>query len=192
VVAVSGAPAGAILGIDPGLLHTGWAVIATGGLGRSVNGARAIAYGVISTRPDDLLSVRLAAVYDGLTAVIEKYHPVSCALEGVFFGLNAKTALSLGQARGAAILATAQRGLSMGEYPPATIKDTIVGEGRAEKEQVAYMVRRLLALDHDPKPDHCSDALAVALTHLTLGGRLAQLSARAASVPAATAKECVQ
>jgi crossover junction endodeoxyribonuclease RuvC len=123
-------------------------------------------------------------------------------LEGVFFGLNAKTALALGQARGVAILATAQRGLPMGEYPPATIKDTIVGQGRAEKEQVIYMVRHLLTLDHDPKPDHCADAFAVALTHLTLCGRLARLTntTGAAGIAAANAvdatdnraKECVR
>ena len=157
-----------ILGIDPGLSHTGWAIVST------ADGAdakpRAVAYGVISTDSGDELNTRLAAIYDGLAAVIERYRPTTCALEGVFFGLNAKTALSLGQARGAAILATSQRGLPLGEYPPATIKQTIVGEGRAEKEQVTYMVRHLLALDHDPKPDHCADALAVALTHLTLGG----------------------
>jgi len=127
---------------------------------------QAVAYGVISTNAKDMLSQRLAVIFDDLTAVIERYQPTSCALEGVFFGLNAKTALSLGQARGAAILATAHKGLDMGEYPPATIKQAIVGTGNAEKEQVTYMVRQLLDLDHDPRPDHCADALAVAITHM--------------------------
>ena len=163
-----------ILGIDPGLQHTGWALVSVDA-GAGSKAPQAVAYGVISTDAKDPLSDRLAAIYDGLTAVIERYQPTSCALEGVFFGLNAKTALSLGQARGAAILATSQRGLTLGEYPPATIKQTIVGEGRAEKEQITYMVRHLLHMDHDPKPDHCADALAVALTHLTLSGRLGQL-----------------
>ena len=152
-----------ILGIDPGLCHTGWAVVSTtAGKTRP----RAVAYGVISTRAADALNMRLAIIHDDLTAVIERYQPTTCALEGVFFGLNAKTALTLGQARGAAILATSKQGLEMGEYPPATIKQSIVGTGQAEKEQVTYMVRQLLELDHDPKPDHCADALAVALTHL--------------------------
>jgi crossover junction endodeoxyribonuclease RuvC len=121
------------------------------------------------------LSARLSAIYEGITEVIETYRPTAFALEGVFFGVNAKSALALGQARGVAILAGARRGLELGEYPPATIKQVIVGEGRADKAQIAYMVRTLLALDHDPKPDHCSDALAAALTHVTMSGRIAQL-----------------
>jgi len=155
-----------VLGIDPGLRHTGWAIVGTQ---QGVSKAQARAYGVINTETTDALNMRLAAIYDGLDAVIERYQPTSCALEGVYFGLNAKTALSLGQARGVAILATSKRGLRLGEYPPATIKMSIVGTGQAEKEQVTYMVRQLLALDHDPKPDHCADALAVALTHLAHG-----------------------
>jgi len=156
-----------ILGIDPGLQHTGWAILTTPD-GKTK--PKAAAYGVISTDAKDALSLRLAAIYDGLSEVIEHYQPTSCALEGVFFGLNAKTALSLGQARGAAILATSKRGLNMGEYPPATIKQSIVGTGQADKGQITYMVRQLLGLDHDPKPDHCADALAVALTHLAYIG----------------------
>jgi len=156
-----------ILGIDPGLQHTGWAIIDTS-LGK--NKPQAIAYGVIDTKACDELNQRLADIYDGLDAVIERYQPASAALEGVYFGLNAKTALTLGQARGVAILATSKRGLILGEYPPATIKLSIVGNGNAEKDQVTYMMRQLLQLDHDPKPDHCADALAVALTHLNHGG----------------------
>jgi crossover junction endodeoxyribonuclease RuvC len=152
-----------VLGIDPGLRHTGWAII-EGAPGPG--SAQARAYGVIATNAGDALNMRLATIYDDLLAVIERYQPTSCAIEGVFFGLNAKTAISLGQARGAAILATSKKGLDLGEYPPATIKLSIVGSGQAEKEQITYMVRQLLNLDHDPKPDHCADALAVALTHL--------------------------
>ncbi|MCL2745576.1 MAG: crossover junction endodeoxyribonuclease RuvC [Coriobacteriia bacterium] len=159
-----------ILGIDPGLHHTGWAIVSTP-IGK--NNPQALAYGVIKTRAEDALNVRLATIYDDVCAVIERYQPTSCAIEGVFFGLNAKTALTLGQARGAAILATSKRGLVLGEYPPATIKLSIVGSGQAEKEQVTYMVRQLLGLDHDPKPDHCADALAVALTHLAHRNSLA-------------------
>jgi len=163
-----------ILGIDPGLQHTGWAIIHAADVAGGANKAQAVAYGVISTDTKDSLAVRLATIYEDLTAVIERYQPTSCALEGVFFGLNAKTALSLGQARGAAILATAKQGLNMGEYPPATIKHSITGTGGAEKEQIAYMVRQILSLDHDPSPDHCADALAVALTHLAHVGRTSE------------------
>ena len=152
-----------ILGIDPGLQHTGWAIVSTTA---GKNKPTAVAYGVIATQARDALNTRLASIYDDLTAVIEHYQPTTAALEGVFFGLNAKTALALGQARGAAILATSKRNLPLGEYPPATIKHCMVGTGQAEKDQVTYMVRQLLGLDHDPKPDHCADALAVALTHL--------------------------
>ncbi|MDR1775263.1 MAG: crossover junction endodeoxyribonuclease RuvC [Actinomycetes bacterium] len=153
-----------VLGIDPGLVHTGWGVIDSSGASTS----RAVAYGVIDTRSSDPLSTRLDAIYSGIVSVIERYRPDAAALESVYFGLNAKTALSLGQARAAAILATARRGLTLGEYPPATIKNVVVGQGRAEKEQVAYMVRMLLGLDHEPHPDHASDALAAAITHLTM------------------------
>jgi len=157
-------PLSVILGIDPGLCSTGWAVISAP-VGK--NKPRALAYGVIKTKASDPLNTRLEEIHDGLAAVIERYQPTGAAIEGVYFGLNAKTALTLGQARGVAILATAQRGLALGEYPPATIKQTIVGTGQAEKEQITYMVRQLLQLDHDPQPDHCADALATALTHLT-------------------------
>lgn len=134
--------------------------------GKSSANPQALAYGVISTKAKDALNLRLATIYEDLCQVIDQYQPCSCAIEGVFFGLNAKTAISLGQARGAAILATSRRQLTLGEYPPATIKKCITGTGQAEKDQITYMVRQLLSLDHDPKPDHCADALAVALTHL--------------------------
>jgi crossover junction endodeoxyribonuclease RuvC len=175
-----------ILGIDPGLANTGWGIVAAHQTG--VRGPVAVAYGVITTQAGQSLSARLSAIHAGVIDVIERYGPGVCALEGVFFGVNAKAALSLGQARAAAILATAQRNLDLGEYPPATIKNTIVGQGRADKSQMTYMVRQLLGLDHDPRPDHCADALAVALTHLTLSGRLARLS----QTKRRTMSECVQ
>ncbi|MCL2537243.1 MAG: crossover junction endodeoxyribonuclease RuvC [Coriobacteriia bacterium] len=146
--------------------HTGWAIVSTR---EGTSKPRAVAYGVISTDRAEPLNARLGSIYDEISGVIEHYEPTSCALEGVYFGLNAKTALALGQARAAAILATSKKGLPLGEYPPATVKMSIVGNGNAEKEQVAYMVRQLLQLDHDPQPDHCADALAVALTHISQG-----------------------
>ena len=149
-----------ILGIDPGLAHTGWGIIDQRGSASS-----AVAYGSISTSASDPTASRLAAIHSGIVEVIDRYSPDCCGIEDVFFGVNAKTAFALGQARGVAILATATAGLEVAEYPPAQVKLTVVGQGRADKAQVAYMVRTILALDHTPEPDHCSDALAVAITH---------------------------
>lgn len=153
-----------IIGIDPGLAHTGWGVIEA-----TPQSCRAIAYGFVSTDTKQPVQDRLAAIYHELLTAFESYEPEACAIEGVFFGINAQSAFALGQARGVALLAAAKAGVECYEYSPAQVKSTIVGNGRAEKSQVAYMVKMLLSLDHDPKPDHCSDALAIALTHSTSG-----------------------
>ncbi len=86
----------------------------------------------------------------------------------IYFGANAKSAFATGQARGVALLATADARLALGEYSPVQVKSVVVGSGTADKRQVAYMVRTILGLDHDPAPDHAADALAVAITHATL------------------------
>lgn len=155
-----------ILGIDPGLAHTGWGVIEA-----TTQGCRAIAYGYVSTDVKKSAQDRLAAIYHEVIAAMEKYEPEECAIEGAFFGVNAQSAFALGQARGVALLAAAKTGLECFDYSPAQVKSTIVGNGRAEKEQVAYMVKMLLSLDHEPEPDHCSDALAIALTHSVVANR---------------------
>lgn len=152
-----------ILGIDPGLADTGWGVIRCDGSQLS-----AVAYGCITTSPAQPLAARLAAIHDGLDAAIERYRPAECAIESVFFGVNARSAFATGQARGVALLATARRTLSIAEYSPVQVKSAVVGVGTAEKHQVAFMVRALLGLDHDPHPDHAADALAVAITHARL------------------------
>lgn len=154
-----------ILGIDPGLAHTGWGIIDQRG-----NTSVAVAYGSVSTSPTDSTADRLAIIHAGIVEVIEQYQPECCGIEDVFFGVNARTAFALGQARGVAILATAAAGLDVSEYAPAQVKLTVVGQGRADKDQVAFMVRTLLGLDHTPAPDHCSDALAVAITHAVSRG----------------------
>lgn len=154
-----------VLGIDPGLAHTGWGIL------RAQRGQCVpLAYGCIDTDAHAPLSARLTTIFNEMSDVVEKFSPQAGAMEGVFFGVNAKSALSLGEARAAALLALSQRGVVVCEYSPTQIKQTVVGNGRADKEQVAYMVKALLALDHAPKPDHCSDALAIALTHATMGG----------------------
>lgn len=154
-----------VLGIDPGLAHTGWGVV------RVEKGAcTPLAYGCITTNAHDSLTKRLALIHQEMCEVVDTYEPETGAMEGIFFGVNAKSALALGEARACAILALADKGIAVSEYSPTNVKQTIVGNGHADKEQVAYMVRLLLKLDHDPKPDHCSDALAIALTHATMAG----------------------
>jgi len=152
-----------ILGIDPGLANTGWGVIQRDG-----SGCRAMSYGCISTKAIEPLAGRLARIHDEVRTVISRYAPAECAIESVFFGANTKSAFATGQARGVALLATAGAELDLAEYSPAQIKSVVVGSGTAEKSQVTYMVRMILSLDHDPKPDHAADALAIAITHARL------------------------
>ena len=152
-----------ILGIDPGLAHTGWGVVETRG-----SLARARAYGCVTTCADEPIDVRLGRIYNDISSVIETYHPEHLAIESIFFGENARSAMATAQARGVAIVACARGGLSVGEYTPLQIKQAVVGTGSADKRQVMYMVRQVLALDHDPKPDHAADALACAVCHANL------------------------
>ena len=157
-----------ILGIDPGLANTGWGIIERDG-----PRCRAVAYGCISSKADEPLAQRLARIHDEIRAVIVRYRPAECAVESIFFGTNAKSAFATGQARGVALLATVDAQLVLAEYSPVQIKSVVTGTGTADKNQVTYMVRLQLALDHDPKPDHAADALAVAMTHATMRDRRA-------------------
>lgn len=154
-----------ILGIDPGLANTGWGVVRHEG-----SRITCVAYGCIQTLPDEPLAARLRRIHDEIQQVIERYAPRECAVESVFFGTNAKSAFATGQARGVALLATSDACLALGEYSPVQIKSVVVGTGKADKHQVAFMVRTLLSLDHDPKPDHASDALAAAICHSRFRG----------------------
>ena len=149
-----------ILGIDPGLAHTGWGVIETRGAD-----ARARAYGCVTTEAGEPIDIRLGRIYNEIQAVIERYEPTELAIENVYFAKNERSAIATAQARGVAIVACARRGLTVGEYTPMQIKQSVVGTGAATKEQVTYMVRRVLALDHDPSPDHAADALSAAVCH---------------------------
>lgn len=147
-----------ILGIDPGLANTGWGIVE-----KAAGRLRCGAYGCVSTAADTGIASRLAQIHAELLAVVKRYGPTECAVEAVFFGSNAKSAFATGQARGVALAATA--GLILGEYSPVRVKSAVTGEGRAEKAQVAYMVRALLGLPSLPEPDHAADALAVAICH---------------------------
>lgn len=153
-----------ILGIDPGLANTGWGVIESRG-----SQCRARAYGCIHTDKERGLPARLKQIYDEIAAVIERYSPQEVAIEEIFFCSNAQSAIATAQARGAALVACASCGLEIGEYTPMQIKQAVAGTGAAEKQQVQYMVKSLLHLEQEPRPDHCADALAAAICHAHLG-----------------------
>lgn len=147
-----------ILGIDPGLAHTGWGVVEQRGPRLSC-----LAYGCVATPSSEELSRRLAKIHEQVGAVVARYAPTCVGIETVWFGQNVSAAFATGQARGAALVACAQAGLAVGEFTPKAIKLAVVGEGSADKEQVQYMVKQLLSLDEVPRPDHAADALAAAI-----------------------------
>lgn len=152
-----------IMGIDPGLANTGWGIISCRGMH-----VDPVAYGCITTTKNHSLPMRLAIIHDNLLEIIDRYLPAELSVEGIYFGNNAKSAIPTAQARGAALVACAYKGLEYGEYTPMQIKQALVGTGSADKRQVQYMVRAVLKLDHDPRPDHAADALAAAITHARL------------------------
>ncbi len=151
-----------ILGIDCGSHVTGYGVIDTDGTRH-----RFVAAGVIETRASDTFAARLLTIGRELEAVIAEFHPDEAAVEDTFHSVNARSALKLTHARGVALYVVAKNGLEAGEYPPATVKAALVGNGRAEKEQVQWMVRVLLSLSEPITPFDASDALAVAICHAT-------------------------
>lgn len=154
-----------VLGIDPGTAVTGYGVVA-----RSGDGAVSLREcGVIRSAPRARLPERLREIYEGVAEVIERHAPDAVAVEGVFFGKNVRTAVVLGHARGAILLAAALRELEVAEYPPAEIKSAVVGAGRATKEQVGMMVKQHLRLRDVPRPSDAADAVAVALCHCFRG-----------------------
>lgn len=149
-----------IMGIDPGLANTGWGIIETRG-----HLCRARAYDCIHTSSHDALDHRLGLIFNRIGFAIREFDPDAVAVESIYFGNNTKSAIWTAHARGAAIAACAYAGIEVGEYTPMQIKQAVVGTGAADKYQVTYMVRQVLELDHDPKPDHCADALAAAVCH---------------------------
>lgn len=156
-----------ILGIDPGLAHTGWGIVRQQGPRFSC-----VAYGCVTTTADVPLAQRLAKIHEQIGAVIERYQPTCVGIETVWFGQNITAAFATGQARGAALVACAQASLEVGEFSPKQIKLAVVGEGGAEKDQVQYMVKQLLSLQQVPRPDHAADALAAAICYTTHEGVL--------------------
>lgn len=150
------------IGIDPGIGLTGYGIVEEDSHGT----VAAIAYGVISTSPKAGLDKRLQQLYLGICELIECHQPDTAAVEKLFFGRNVTTAITVGQARGVAILAIANAELTLAEYTPAEVKQAIAGYGDATKGQVQEMVRTLLELDAIPRPDDAADGLAIAITHL--------------------------
>ena len=128
----------------------------------------AIKYGVILTPKEATAPARLEMLYDQLTAILQEHKPDTSAVEKLFFSRNVTTAIAVGQARGVVMLCMQQAGIEPAEYTPNEVKQAVAGYGGADKRQVQEMVRALLALDSIPKPDDAADALAIAITHLTM------------------------
>jgi len=148
-----------VLGLDPGLRHTGWGIIDVAG-----NRLTHVADGVAHVATGEPLAVRLAALFREITAVVERFHPDEAAVEETFVNRNPASALKLGVARGVVLLAPAERGVPVAEYSANLVKKAVVGAGHAEKAQVQMMVRQILPGCAITEPD-AADALAVAICH---------------------------
>jgi crossover junction endodeoxyribonuclease RuvC len=168
-----------IFGIDPGSERTGYGCVETDGRRH-----RLVTCGAIQAGRADAFPERLARIHRELSSLLAECHPDCVAIENLFHATNARSALKLGHARGVAMLAAVQAGCTVSEYTPAEIKRAVVGYGRAEKQQVAHMIKLLLGLDAAPAPFDATDALAVAICHLhSAPPPAARLSAAARKMP---------
>ncbi len=159
-------PAGErILGVDPGTAVTGYGVVARDGDGR----VRLVECGVVRTSAGEPLPRRIREIFQELSALIERHRPAAVSVEDVYHGKNARTALTLGHARGAILLAAELAGCPIAEYTAVEIKKAVVGTGRATKDQVAYMVQQQLRLRRAPSPADAADGVAAALCHCMAG-----------------------
>jgi crossover junction endodeoxyribonuclease RuvC len=168
-----------VLGIDPGTAVTGYGVVRADRPGMPV----LVECGVVRTRPRDPLPARLAEIHDGIRELIARHRPDVLSLEDVFYAKNVRTTVVLGHARGVIMLAAHQAGLPVHEFSPSAIKKAVVGTGAASKEQVQFMLTRLLRLKSVPSPSDAADGVATALTYL-MGAQLptvADARARAAA-----------
>ena len=149
-----------MLGIDPGTAVMGYGVVS-----KDAGAAppTLIECGVLRTKSRDVLSVRLAEIFDGVAELIARHRPDALSIEDVFYARNVRTTIVLGHARGVILLAAVKAGLEIAEYPPAEIKKAVVGTGAASKEQVQFMVARLLRLKTPPQPADAADGVAAAL-----------------------------
>ena len=150
------------IGIDPGTAITGYGLVR-----EEQDGSLSVVdYGVIQTSADEKMPERLVQLYHKLKVIIDLHSPQSGAVEKLFFARNVRTALTVGQARGIALLALAESGVTIAEYSPNEVKQAVAGFGGADKKQVQKMVQALLDLEQIPQPDDAADALAVAICHL--------------------------
>ena len=167
---------GLVLGIDPGVSRCGYGAVAAEG-----SGLAALACGVIRTAPGDPLPARLCALFAELEGLVAELRPAAIAVERVFFQSNVRTAMSVGQASGLALVVAARSGVPVGQYTPNEVKQAVAGYGAAGKAQVQAMVARLLHLPEVPKPPDAADALALAICHLSAGRFRAAAGLAAAS-----------
>jgi crossover junction endodeoxyribonuclease RuvC len=164
-----------VLGIDCGTEYTGYGVVELDHGGRLI----CLTCGAIKLSNRNSMASRLATIFAGLGRIITEHRPDNVAIEDVFYALNVKSALKLGQVRGVAMLAASSAGLDVSEYSPLSIKSAVVGYGRAEKQQVQHMVTRLLNLTETPEPADAADALAIAICHLHTSATLERQRAMA-------------
>jgi crossover junction endodeoxyribonuclease RuvC len=164
-----------VLGIDCGTEYTGYGVVELEHDSELVY----LTCGAIKLSPRAPMAQRLSTIFIKLGELIQEHHPDNVAIEEVFYSVNAKSALKLGQVRGVAMLAASSVGLDVAEYSPLSIKSAVVGYGRAEKEQVQHMVKQLLRLTELPQPSDAADALAIAICHLHASATLARQGAGA-------------
>src|SRR5581483_5741334 len=164
-----------VMGIDCGTGYTGYGVVELCRDGKLL----CLTCGAVKLSSRETMSARLATIFNQLGAIIQEHRPDNVAIEDVFYALNVKSALKLGQVRGVAMLAASSAGLQVSEYSPLTIKSAVVGYGRAEKQQVQHMVTHLLNLAEIPEPADAADALAIAICHLHTSATLERQRAAA-------------
>ena len=148
------------MGVDPGLIQTGFGIINI-----KDNQSIVIDYGLIKPSPKDNLSHRLLTIFNDVCKIITDFSPQVFAIEDIFYGKNFKSAMRLGQARGASMVAAASKNIPIYEYSARKVKQSLTGNGNAHKNQVQFMVKATLQMDHIPEPMDASDALAIALCH---------------------------
>jgi crossover junction endodeoxyribonuclease RuvC len=161
-----------VLGVDPGTKVTGYGVVS----GTSASAMTLVECGVIRTQPRDALPARLRDIHEGIAELLKRHAPQVMSIEDVFYARNVRTTVTLGHARGVILLAAEQRGVAVHELPPAAIKKAVVGAGAATKDQVQFMVTRLLRLKSMPKPADAADGVAAAVAYL-MGAHLDALRA---------------
>jgi len=157
-----------VMGIDPGTASMGY-----GSIEYKSSRHLLLTYGVLRTESGEKTEIRLKQLFHGINRLLDEHKPDVMAVEELFFNRNTKTAITVGQARGVALLAAGLRDMPTGEYTPLQVKQAVVGYGRAEKHQVQYMLRKILGLEEAPKPDDAADALAVAVCYCQFGGKSA-------------------